>query len=195
MNDGQRKDGHMDSNKENLSKRQLAVMEDLFGGQLDEPAVLEKHKVSRRLYNKWQACENFAAQYGRRIAVLNLQSERIIARYGGLAAAKLVELTESENPETARKACMDIISLASSQSAKYELAAKEAEQAKRAETIDANSRIPPEPKPLPHHIAAKLLAALADDDGQEEQDELLDAEPVESNGGGQFSDIMANSGH
>lgn len=164
----------MNGNKEQLSKRQIAVMDDLFSGQLDEPAVLDKHKVSRRLYDKWQGCENFAAQYGRRIAVLNLQSERIIARYTGLAAAKLVELTESENPETARKTCMDIISLASSQSAKYELAAKEAEQAERTETIDADSKMPP--KPLPPHIAAKLLAALADDDGQEEQDELLDAQ-------------------
>jgi len=170
----------MNGNKEQLSKRQLAVMDDLFSGQLDEPAVLDKHKVSRRLYDKWQACENFAAQYSRRMAMLNLQSELIIARYTGLAAAKLVGLTESENPETARKACMDIISLAGSLPTKYELAAKEAEQVEQTDTIDADSRIPPEP--LSPEMASKLLAVLADDDGQEEQDGLLDAEPVKSTG-------------
>ena len=37
----------------------------------------------------------------------------IIARYAPLAASKLVQLTESENQETARKACLDIISMIS----------------------------------------------------------------------------------
>jgi len=94
-----------------LTKRQLAVIEDLFSGELDEQAALDKHKVSRNIYNKWLADEQFSEQLRERITSSHRQSELIIARYAPLAAAKLVELTESQNPETARKACLDVISL------------------------------------------------------------------------------------
>lgn len=47
----------------------------------------------------------------RRLGALNRQSRLIVARYATLAAAKLVQLTESNNAEIARKAYLDIISL------------------------------------------------------------------------------------
>lgn len=94
-----------------LSKRQLAVIEDLFNGELDEQAVLDKYKVGRKLYNKWLADETFVEQFDQRIAGAYRQSTLLIARYAPLAAAKLVQLTESEKEETARKACLDIISM------------------------------------------------------------------------------------
>jgi hypothetical protein len=94
-----------------LSKKQLAVIEDLFAGELDEAAVLQRHKVSQRLYNKWLADEGFAAAFAERIGRAYRQSQLIIARYAPLAAAKLVQLTASDNAETARKACLDIISM------------------------------------------------------------------------------------
>ena len=94
-----------------LSKRQLAVIEDLFAGELDEAAVLDKHKVSRNRYNEWLADEGFVAAFAERIGRPYRQSQLIIARYAPLAAAKLVQLTESDSAETARKACLDIISM------------------------------------------------------------------------------------
>jgi len=93
-----------------LSKKQLAVIEDLFAGELDEQAVLEKHRVSRNLYNRWLTDDRFIEQFNERIARAYRQSELIIARYAPLAAAKLVQLTECEKEETARKACLDILS-------------------------------------------------------------------------------------
>jgi len=93
-----------------LGKKQMAVLDDLFTGD-DEQAVLARHKVSRNVFNKWQDDENFAAEFHRRLKALNRQSDLIVAKYAALAAAKLVELTESANQETARKACLDIISL------------------------------------------------------------------------------------
>jgi len=150
------------SNTGQLSKRQIAVLDDLFGGQLDEQAALDKHKVTRRLYNKWHGCESFMAEYSRRIAALGRQSELIIARYASVAAANLVQLTDSENPETARKACLDIISLTPRPPAGDGLAAKKAQQTARAESIDADSKMQPEP--LPPQIAAKLLAVLAEEE-------------------------------
>lgn len=94
-----------------LNKKQLSVIDDLFASQADEPAIFNKHKVSRHTFNKWLVDENFKAEFIRRIEWLNLQSQALIARYASLAAAKLVGLTESENQETRRKACLDIISL------------------------------------------------------------------------------------
>ena len=149
------------SNKEQLNNRQIAVLDDLFGGQLDEQAVLDKHKVTRRLYNKWQGCESFTAEYGRRMAALGRQSELIIARYASVAAANLVQLTDSENQETARKACLDIISLTPRLPAGDGLAVKKAQQPVQTESIGADSKMQPEP--LPPQIAAKLLAALAEE--------------------------------
>jgi hypothetical protein len=91
-------------------RRKIALIEDLFDGELDESAALAKHGISRKLYNKWLADVQFRDLFEERIARAYRQSEIILARYAPLAAAKLVQLTESENQETARKACLDIIS-------------------------------------------------------------------------------------
>ncbi len=94
-----------------LTKRQLAVIEDLFSGELDVQAVLDRYNVSGNLYNKWQSDDNFVEQFDRCIAGAYRQSSALIARYAPLAAAKLIQLTESDKAETARKACLDIISM------------------------------------------------------------------------------------
>lgn len=83
----------------------------MFTGEMDTEAILTKHNVARKLYNKWLGDENFKAEFTRRIEWLNLHSQAMIARYASLAAARLVALTDSENQETRRKACLDIISL------------------------------------------------------------------------------------
>ena len=38
-----------------LSKRQLAVIDELFAGGMDEAEVLQRYKVSTRLYREWLA--------------------------------------------------------------------------------------------------------------------------------------------
>ena len=96
--------------KTKLSRRQLAVLDDLFAGDFSEQQVLDKHKLNRSRYNRWLAEERFCAEFDRRIASAHRQSAALIARYAPLAAAKLVQLTDSEKEETARKACLDIIS-------------------------------------------------------------------------------------
>ncbi len=97
--------------RKKLSKKQLAVIDDLFSGELDEQAVLDRHKVKRNVYNRWQTDGLFVSEFDLRIMSAHRQSAALIAKYATLAAAKLVQLTESEKEETARKACLDIISL------------------------------------------------------------------------------------
>src|SRR4030042_84705 len=92
-----------------LRQIQLAVLDDLFNSDLDEQEVLEKHKVRRSTYENWLANEVFAERFNRYVDNVRRRSELLIAKYGCLAAAKLVELTASEKAETARRACLDII--------------------------------------------------------------------------------------
>jgi hypothetical protein len=93
------------------TKRQLTVLDDLFAGELDESQILQKHNIKSSLFNRWQKDPAFITEYDARIRGLQRKSGLIIARFGSTAAAKLVELTNSEKEETARKACLDIIQL------------------------------------------------------------------------------------
>ena len=97
------------SESKKLTKRQAAVINDLFAGELEEAEVLEKHHVQWRQYERWLADGRFTEQLELRIAHAHRQSRMILAQCAASAAAKLVELTHCEKEETARKACLDII--------------------------------------------------------------------------------------
>lgn len=137
-----------------LSQRQLTVLDDLFNSDLDEQAVLDKHKVRRSTYERWLADELFAERFKRYINGLKRRSELLMARYSCLAAAKLVGLTASDKAETARKACLDIISapkIADSRDEQTDKAAKESSQ---------------QVGQLSDVTASRLLAALAEEKGE-----------------------------
>jgi len=134
-----------------LSQRQLTVLDDLFGSELDEQAVLDKHKVRRSTYDRWLADKIFAERFKQYINGLKRRSELLMANYSQLAAAKLVQLTGSEKAETARKACLDIISvpkIANSRDEQTDQAPKESSQ---------------QVEQLSDATASKLLAALAEE--------------------------------
>lgn len=92
-----------------LTRRQLDVIDDLFEGKYSEIEVMQKHNISKTIFNKWVSDSLFAQELEFRVESSRRQSEMIIARYAPAAAAKLVSLTESDKEETARKACLDII--------------------------------------------------------------------------------------
>ncbi|MBE3143134.1 MAG: hypothetical protein IMZ61_04320, partial [Planctomycetes bacterium] len=73
------------------------------------------------------------------------QGELILARFANVAAVKLVALTESANPETARKACLDVINYL-----------RQNNQPSPAEQTENE-----QPPDLPPELASRLLAALA----------------------------------
>ena len=135
-----------------LTKKQLDVIEDLFAGELDEQAILDKHKLSRKLYNQWRNDESFAEQFEKRITDSYRQSDVLIARYAPVAAAKLIQLTESDKPETARKACLDIISMP------ILIANRKAQPSEESQPADAQF-----PVSLNAETAGRLLAVLAEE--------------------------------
>jgi alkylhydroperoxidase family enzyme len=143
---------------EKLKPRQLAVIDELFNGD-DEQAVLDRHKVSRRLYNKWLADSDFVGEFDRRIDASFRQSAALIARYAPLAAAKLVQLTESDKEETARKACLDIISMH---------AGRTRDDGRPTKDDGRGSPDMEQGFALPDQTASRLLSALAEEkDGVE----------------------------
>ncbi len=144
-------------NAKKLSRKQLAVIEDSFAGELTEQAILNKHKVSRNVYNKWLADECFRQRFDERIAGAYRQSELILARYAPLAAAKLVELMGSDKPETVRKACLDVISLRASQAVLSKTNSPAAMLDQPASNV-TESNLPQ----LSEENASRILSALAE---------------------------------
>ena len=132
-----------------LTRRQQAVIDDLFNGELDEQAVLARHNVSHALYNRWLADERFAERFERRIAQAYRSGRIVLARYATAAAVKLIELTDCKKEETARKACLDIITLHCPTQGNAGSTTRAA-----AETAPADAELPPE-------TASRILAALA----------------------------------
>ena len=137
-----------------LSQRQLTVLDDLFNSELDEQAVLDKHKVRRSTYDRWLADKVFAERFKQYINGLKRRSELLMAQYSQLAATKLVQLTGSEKAETARKACLDIISVP-------KIRADKDEQPEKAPK-ESSQQV----EQLSDATASKLLAALAEEKGE-----------------------------
>ena len=136
-----------------LSQRQLTVLDDLFNSDLDEQAVLDKHKVRRNTYDRWLEDKLFAERFKQYVNGLKRRSELLMAKYSCLAAAKLVELTASGKEETARKACLNIISLPSP-------AAKETKASTEPQSSPGKQA-----EQLPPRTASRLLMVLAEEKG------------------------------
>lgn len=83
----------------------------MFEGNLSENEALEKHKVSIRTYRRWLKCPEFVAEFDFRIDASGRQGRLIVARHVPQAAKRLVQLAGDDKGETARKACLDIMSL------------------------------------------------------------------------------------
>jgi hypothetical protein len=140
------------SEAKQLTKKQLDVIEELFAGQLEEQEILDKYKLSRKLYNKWQNDDYFTEQFEKRITDAYRQSTVLIARYAPVAAAKLIQLTESDKPETARKACLDIISMPILTAGRKAQPSDEPQPADTSPPVSINAE-----------TAGKLLAVLAEE--------------------------------
>ncbi len=130
-----------------LNQRQLTVLDDLFNSDLDEQAVLDKHKVRRSTYERWLADKLFAERFNRYVNSVRQRSELFLAKYSCLAAAKLVGLTASEKAETARRACLDIIN---QPKVATEVERVEKDSDKQAELLSSTT-------------ASRLLAAMAEE--------------------------------
>ncbi|HPC95257.1 MAG TPA: hypothetical protein PLU87_09955 [Sedimentisphaerales bacterium] len=139
------------SESKRLTKRQRAVIEDLFADQASEREVLDRHNVSAALYDRWLADERFREHLEERIARAYRQARLILARSAPQAAQSLIELTKCRKEDLARRACLDIIAPPAASGP------TEAPPAEAANNPAAE---------LPPETATRLLAALATTGGQ-----------------------------
>jgi hypothetical protein len=134
----------------NLTPKQLEVIDDLFESGGDETAVLQKHNIPRKDWQQWLADKDFADEIAARLQSSKRQSQIILSKYVSIAATKLVQLCGSENQETSRKACLDILSLQTG-----------------AKPITEQDH--PEPPPvIDPATASKLLAVLAEENSPQQ---------------------------
>jgi hypothetical protein len=146
--------------RKRLTRKQLAVLDDLFSSdssanESGAGGILEKHGVSAADYRRWHSEEAFAQEYEARLAALGRQSRLLIARYASFAAAKLIALTESENQETARKACLDIIDRIQNSDDRIQNAELRSKNEELTEGGCEGASLTPE-------LAEKILESLAD---------------------------------
>ena len=133
------------------SKALVAVDEILKGGEGAE--VLKHHRIEPEAFDKLLNDPKFALQVSNRIGLSIIRTKLLIAQYAQAATAKLISLTECEKEETARKACLDVITLATKQS---DITLQKEKVSEIVESANA---------PITPDQASKMLAVLADDDG------------------------------
>jgi hypothetical protein len=133
-----------------LTKRQQVVINALVSTDKDEQAILAEHKVSRATFAKWLAEPAFLQQFELRSAMAYRRSRAMIAHHAPEAANRLIYLAKEGKGETARKACLDIISMGALPA-----------QSPPSQAQDGPTE-PPDQPPLPPETAARLLAILAE---------------------------------
>ena len=96
-----------------LSKRQKTVLDEIFTGNQNQQDILDKYGITKTEFAQWLSRDSFSSALQGRINAEYLTSTVLLARYAPVAAARLIALTDSDKPETARRACLDIIAIGS----------------------------------------------------------------------------------
>ena len=128
-----------------LTKRQLKFIDELFKSGGDEASACARNNISAAVYRQWLNQKAFTDELVFRSDSAKRASKILLTQYLMVAAAKLVELTGSDKEETARRACLDILSL-------------------NNDEVAADEEMPTE-APLPKispQTASKLLKVLAE---------------------------------
>ena len=125
-----------------------AVDEIIKGGE--EVEVLRRHRISPEVFDRLLNDPGFARDVNNRIGLSIVRTRLLIAQYAQAATAKLISMTNCEKEETARKACLDVITLAQKQS---EPTLQKEEVSKIVESAT--------PTELTPEQASKMLAVLA----------------------------------
>jgi hypothetical protein len=138
-----------------LNNKQLAVIDDLFENKKAQE-ILEKHNISRKLYNRWLVDEDFNEHLDRRMAWECRRYVIKLVNSARQAVSNLVKLTESSQPETARKACIDVITM------RNNLPSGKSSDNPQALPAD-NPKLMPESMNFSPETAGKVLAVFAEE--------------------------------
>jgi len=137
-----------------IQGRMMGFVEDLFDEKspLEISELMEKWKVSQHEFSYWLRDKRFLKEIKIKLKWKAQTGQIFIARYAVSAAARLVQLTDSRNTETSRRACVDILNLL-----------KPRQPPGRPPGRPARPPIPPEHEtiPLTEEVASSILDQLA----------------------------------
>lgn len=133
----------------------LRAVDEIVKGT-DENEALEHHEIEPEVFDKLLNNPKFALEISNRIGLSIIRTKLLIAQYAQAATAKLISLTDCEKEETARKACLDVITLATKQSDST------LQKEKVAGIVESG------PTVLTEGQASRMLAALAEDENGKE---------------------------
>ncbi len=144
-----------------LTTKQLAIIDGLLTGKIKQEKLFKKYKVKKSIYYKWLNESAFRQEFARRVEWMKFQNQLLILRYISVAAAKLIALTESKSEETARKACLDVLSLPMSFAGNSDNEDNSLQDEQQGEITQAT--------------AEKLLEALAAEETRETKKEAIES--------------------
>jgi len=91
-----------------ITKSQAIIVNEMIqDGDIDK--VLDNHRIRIEKFHFWLLDKRFSDYVECCIKFAFLKAKFIIAGYAVTSAAKLIQLMDSDKPETARKACLDIL--------------------------------------------------------------------------------------
>lgn len=98
--------------QELLRSRQRRLANNLFDLNLSCRQALKKSQVSERIFTAWLADNWFSDLVDKRSRAAVQISRMLLSRNAAKAAEQLTELMNSDKEETARKACLDVLTAA-----------------------------------------------------------------------------------
>jgi len=153
------------SKRRGLTGLQRRFLDRLFSGDGDEAAALRELGIPTWRYRRWLANAAFLEEMAFRIGAARRQWQLLVARYAPAAAARLIALTTDEKPETARKACLDVLAL--QQRLEVGSTAGQTERGSRPRgACGAAKRKPVGGDELDPGVADRMLAFLAREDAE-----------------------------
>jgi hypothetical protein len=85
------------------------IIDDFFERGLSEAQVCDKHGLTVEKLREWCQDSDFKDQVFQRLFAPVSQAWIMLARSAPKTAQRLIELTDCEKPDIARKACLDIL--------------------------------------------------------------------------------------
>jgi hypothetical protein len=140
--------------KGGLTRQHKLLIDDLFERGLSESQVCEKHGLAMDKLREWCQDDDFRAEVRDRLFTPVSKAWIMLARSATRVAARLIELTESQKEETARKACLDILTA---------LPLWQADVCDDGEELSL-------PPGVSEKTASRILEVLAEEEGQLDED-------------------------
>jgi hypothetical protein len=92
-----------------LTRQHTTLIDDFFERGLTEAEVCEKHGLTLEKLREWCQDSDFKDEVQQRLFAPVSQAWIMLARSAPKVARRLIELTDCEKDDTARKACLDIL--------------------------------------------------------------------------------------